>query len=199
MMIKRALPLLFLLPGYVFTVLNASGIGEVGDKILEVEWKGGVFELPVETVERVPYRLKLVRAVMKSNPEIDKRVALDIVDSAIKYSDIYDLSAALVVSVIIVESKGVSTAVSPKGAVGLMQVMPYMADYLGFEGDLFDVDDNIRLGTFILADNIRRWGRSEGIERYFWGASTIHNSAYLGKVDSVLTDVMGAREEVGSG
>lgn len=98
------------------------------------------------------------------------------------YSALHDLPPMLVVSIIVVESSGMPDAVSPKGAVGLMQVMPWWPAQLGVEADLYKIDDNIRLGTFILADNIRRWGPEEGIARYFWGSGRVHDGRYLAAV-----------------
>ncbi|MBI5560919.1 MAG: transglycosylase SLT domain-containing protein [Deltaproteobacteria bacterium] len=105
------------------------------------------------------------------------------------YSRQYGVDPCLVAAVIIVESNGVVTAVSDKGAVGLMQVMPYMARDMGFEGDLFDIEDNIRIGVFILANNIRMWGRSEGIQRYFWGNMPISDGRYIAKVEKALQEI----------
>lgn len=105
-----------------------------------------------------------------------------------KYSNQQELDPYLIMAVIIVESSGRINAVSPKGAIGLMQVMPHMAEELGFNGDLFDIDNNIRLGAFILADNIRRWGYHEGIQRYFWGTGALDNR-YLTRVLKVIDEI----------
>lgn len=60
-----------------------------------------------------------------------------------------DVSPALVLAVISVESAGRSDAVSSAGAQGLMQLMPPTADRFGVT-DAFDPIDNIRGGTAYL-------------------------------------------------
>lgn len=80
-------------------------------------------------------------------------------DAATKLSIDYELLQALIVA----ESGFNSTAVSPKGAVGLMQIMPATAERYGLVGDaklsieqkLFDPKTNIRIGTRYLSDLIR--------------------------------------------
>ncbi len=63
-----------------------------------------------------------------------------------------NLPPELVLAVIDVESRFNRYAVSPAGAVGLMQVMPYWPRRLGVNNRLFgSIDFNIRLGCEILA------------------------------------------------
>ncbi|MBW2039900.1 MAG: lytic transglycosylase domain-containing protein [Deltaproteobacteria bacterium] len=95
------------------------------------------------------------------------------------YSNKNGLDPFLVYSVIQTESNFVQEAVSPKGARGLMQVMPSWSR--GFDispDDLFHPAVNIRVGTSILRDEVRRlrdWqkalavynsGRSHGRGKY---------------------------------
>ena len=84
-------------------------------------------------------------------------------------ADRHGLDPLLLAAMVVVESHGEAHAVSPKGAVGVMQVMPYWMNELGVEGNLFDIETNVNVGAFILADNIRRWGRDEGLRRYVAG------------------------------
>jgi soluble lytic murein transglycosylase-like protein len=86
-----------------------------------------------------------------------------------------------VTAVIIVESSVRPWAYSPKGAVGLMQVMPHMMHPLGLAGNPTTVESNIEAGCWILSHNIRRLGEERGISAYFWG-SKIRDLAYLEKV-----------------
>ena len=62
----------------------------------------------------------------------------------------------LVEAVIHVESRGNPNAVSPKGAGGLMQLMPGTADRFGV-GDVFDPADNVRGGVRYLKWLIERF------------------------------------------
>ena len=79
------------------------------------------------------------------------------------------LDPLLVVAVIRTESSFDTYAVSPVGAMGLMQVMPDTGKWLlqkrgaklGRRSNLFDSELNIELGTAYLADLIARFGSVE--------------------------------------
>ena len=58
----------------------------------------------------------------------------------------YDVDPALIHAIIGVESGHRAAAVSQKGAIGLMQVMPQTAERFG-KVNLFDPEQNIRTGT----------------------------------------------------
>ncbi len=66
------------------------------------------------------------------------------------YAHIYQVPVELVESVIDVESNWNPYAVSPKGAVGLMQLMPGTALEFGVR-NRFQVEDNVRGGVAYLA------------------------------------------------
>ena len=66
------------------------------------------------------------------------------------YAHVYQVPAELVESVIDVESNWNPYAVSPKGAVGLMQLMPTTAFTFGVR-NRFQVEDNVRGGVAYLA------------------------------------------------
>jgi len=82
--------------------------------------------------------------------------------AALSYGVDYDLLKALVAT----ESAFNAKAVSPKGAVGLMQIMPTTAQRYGVQSDrgasvsakLTDPDLNIQTGTRYLADLLRLFG-----------------------------------------
>lgn len=78
-------------------------------------------------------------------------------DGAIKLAAArYNISEALIKAVIAVESNFNPTAVSPKGAMGLMQLMPGTASDYGVE-DAFDPVSNIMGGTRFLNDLMGRF------------------------------------------
>jgi soluble lytic murein transglycosylase-like protein len=65
----------------------------------------------------------------------------------------HNLDPALVHAVITAESNYRADALSPKGAIGLMQVMPDTGRLYGVEEkDLYHPDKNLRAGTRFLAD-----------------------------------------------
>ena len=117
------------------------------------------------------------------------------------------LDPALVASVIRAESRFRPTAVSPRGAVGLMQIMPetgiWLASQVGIEAfsvdDLRDPEVNIRLGTWYLKYLVDRFGDLEvALQAYNAGPTTAErwrsdNAApfpeTVAYVDRVLTAV----------
>jgi soluble lytic murein transglycosylase-like protein len=81
-------------------------------------------------------------------------------DSVVKiYGRKYSVPADLIHSVIAAESNYDSRAVSPKGAAGLMQLMPETAVQYGVQ-DRFDAEQNIRGGVQYLKDLCRLYKNS---------------------------------------
>lgn len=96
------------------------------------------------TVKVDPRTGRLVRSVTAPRaPRLPKREIADLVDQSARKHDVDPL---LVHSVIQVESDYNSNAVSPKGAEGLMQLMPGTARMLGVS-DSFDPQQNIEAGV----------------------------------------------------
>lgn len=80
-----------------------------------------------------------------------------------------DIPPELVLAVMDVESRFDRFAVSPAGAVGLMQVMPFWPRQLGMTNDrLVRIDDNVRMGTTILGYYLRkeRGNYQRALQRY---------------------------------
>ena len=100
----------------------------------------------------------------------------------------FGLDPYLVAAVIFAESGGDREAVSPKGAVGLMQIMPatgaWIAEKLTLEPysdeSLVVARDNIRLGCWYLAYLLERYGDGES-------ALAAYNAG-PGNVDKWLSD-----------
>jgi hypothetical protein len=111
-----------------------------------------------------------------------------VIAAVLRSSRRYGLDPFLVIAVLLVESDARPWAVSGKGAIGLMQVMPYMAEKLPLAGNLTTIESNVDAGCFILADNIRRLGEAKGISSYFWGRH-IRGVAYLEKVQETRARV----------
>ena len=123
----------------------------------------------------------IVRRLDQLNPHLTDPQLERIRTAIVRYSNKYALDPLLVTAVIEVESAGRPWARSPKGALGLMQVMPYMVNPMGMAGNPSTIETNIEAGCMILADNIRRLGESDGISAYFWG-SDIRGVTYLNRV-----------------
>jgi soluble lytic murein transglycosylase-like protein len=123
----------------------------------------------------------VARFLEHANPALSTGEVERISSSVIRYSTKYELDPLLVTQILWVESGARPWVRSPVGAVGLMQVMPHMADSLELSGSLAAIENNIEAGCWILADNIRRLGGEDGISAYFWG-SEIRSVSYLERV-----------------
>jgi len=136
---------------------------------------------------------QLTRFLERANPALSAHQTQRIAAAVIRYSAKYGLDPVLVTQVLWVESGARPWVRSPLGAVGLMQVMPHVAEKLELAGSLATIDTNIEAGCWILADNIRRLGEEDGISAYFWG-SDIRGVVYLDRVRKARAAVRGASE-----
>jgi len=93
-------------------------------------------------------------------PRMDEEMRLMVAAVVVEESRLHDLDPALVLAMMKVESRFDSKACSPKGARGLMQVMPHVArsmtDGKATHETLYDPATNIRLGTRLLKALIKQ-------------------------------------------
>jgi soluble lytic murein transglycosylase-like protein len=126
--------------------------------------------------------------VASANPHLSSAERRRIGRAVLRSSADHALDPQLVTAIILVESGARPWALSPKGAVGLMQVMPHMTEARMLAGNLTTIESNVAAGCSILADNIRRLGEDDGISAYFWG-SDIRGVAYLDRVRAARATV----------
>ncbi|EQA71709.1 transglycosylase SLT domain protein [Leptospira noguchii serovar Panama str. CZ214] len=123
-----------------------------------------VKEAPIQSKEQTfDSILKAEREKSISNFEKEKSFGKDLKNIEPSLSKIIhqeseknNLDPRLVQSVIKAESNFKTDAVSPKGAIGLMQLMPSTADSLGVE-DPFDPAENVAGGTKFLSDLLNKY------------------------------------------
>jgi soluble lytic murein transglycosylase-like protein len=80
------------------------------------------------------------------------------IDSAVMFraaARLYDLDPELLAAIAHVESGGDADAVSPKGAQGLMQLMPSTANRFGVKNPLDPIDNTLGAARFL--DYLKRW------------------------------------------
>lgn len=84
-------------------------------------------------------------------------------DTVRKKSELFD--PLLIISVMYVESNFREDAVSPKGAIGLMQIMPATADWISkkykIDGDMNNPEDNITYGIMYLEYLFEKFGEMD--------------------------------------
>jgi soluble lytic murein transglycosylase len=107
---------------------------------------------------------------------------VDFVDIVLREAAQKALDPDLIGAVIYAESRYDPNAVSPRGALGLMQIMPetgvWIAQQLGLPDsadlDLFDAELNIRFGAWYLRHLLDRFGDLEAaLEAYNAGPSNV--------------------------
>lgn len=150
--------------------------------------RGSETALPEETPDPPRLETAVAKVVGDANPLLSPRERERIGAALVRYSAKYDLDADLVLAMMIHESTARPWVRSPKGALGLMQVMPYMASPLPMAGNHTTLESNIEAGCLILARNIARLGEEDGVSAYFWG-SNIRDVSYLNRIRVARAEV----------
>jgi soluble lytic murein transglycosylase-like protein len=83
-------------------------------------------------------------------PDLDPALARTIARHVHYYASLYKRDPDLVLAIIAEESRFNPNAVSPVGAIGLMQVMPQWEKVLGISGSLKDPEVSIKYGLQVL-------------------------------------------------
>jgi|694.fasta_scaffold01948_42 soluble lytic murein transglycosylase-like protein len=116
--------------------------------------------------------LASLEGMMKEAPQKQETVKVGKQNISIPTGEEY-APPSLVKAVIQVESVGNPNAVSPKGATGLMQLMPGTAKDLGV-ADRFDPKQNVEGGSRYLQQMISKYGETDiALAAYNWGPLNI--------------------------
>lgn len=148
----------------------ASSIYRSMEKSVERQFeKAGETNTEKTAIVSQPKYIKVKQENSVSEPQIKIKAADKTEKSSIKtdydslinkISKKYKLNPDLIKSVVMTESGGDSTAVSPAGAKGLMQLTDSTASDMGVK-DVFDPEENIEGGTKYLRKLIDRFGDIE--------------------------------------
>lgn len=127
---------------------SSRGVVAVEDYIISRVTAG-----KVAAVEALAARSGFVRP----EPEEDVKTLQEMVDIEARRQRV---NPALARSLMHVESAGNPLAISPKGAIGVMQIMPANAKRCGYSSPamLFDEAKNIRCGVQILSEELKTYG-----------------------------------------
>jgi soluble lytic murein transglycosylase-like protein len=112
-----------------------------------------------------------VQQPIEANDETAEAVELTPEQLADREALLRGINPALVRAVMHVESRGKADAVSIKGAVGLLQVMPanYKRCGLPHPGKLWEPDVNVACGTQILAEELKNHKLDDALRVYNGG------------------------------
>ena len=131
---------------------------------------------PDPLVERIIRYLKERRSGL-SEAEIEQVAA-----AIVRDANLHGIDPNLVIAVIHVESRGNAYALSPVGAIGMMQIMPRTGEELAAQLDipwrgsqtLFDPLSNVRMGIAYLKQLESRYGSmATALAAYNWGPGRI--------------------------
>lgn len=156
--LARAADLAILSNGYEIRHERREAVGTATRLYLSSDPRGGYVDIPTEQIQR--YEIdESVRATVSTTSTaeafqpartVDIRAAVDAASKA------HAIDADFIASVIHAESSFNPRAVSPKGAQGLMQLMPGTALTLGVK-DSFDANANVDGGTRYLRELLLRY------------------------------------------
>ncbi|MGL5869462.1 lytic transglycosylase domain-containing protein [Clostridium chrysemydis] len=98
--------------------------------------------------------------IKEVNPVTEDAKMKQIYASVNKYSKQYGVDPNFVLGIIKAESNFNPKDTSPVGAMGLMQLMPETASYLGVKNP-YDIDDNIKGGVKYISQKIKQYNGSK--------------------------------------
>ena len=140
--------------------------------------------------------------ISTSGQRMYPRLSREIVDSAIAYSEKYDLSPILVLAIAKTESEFYPFALSNKNAKGLMQINPEANQRLLIQqgifkepADIFDPERNIEAGCFLLRRFINESPDFNAALDKYLGADSV---SYKAQIHEVLGKILllGITEEL---
>jgi len=132
-------------------VMGSGGIASAGSVPIEPRWEGHDRVFTIRPSRKPGVDLSRPRS--SATPSVPSHIEALVMEVSRKH----DMDPSLVSSVISVESGFDQRAVSPKGARGLMQLMPQTAKQYGVR-DVYDARQNVEGGVAYLKDLTVRYG-----------------------------------------
>ena len=105
------------------------------------------------------------------------------------YSKRYGVDPDLVRAIIYAESKGNPYSISKDGALGLMQIMPSTADFLGIS-NMLDPEENINAGVKYIAWLVKHYGETNVLWAWNAGPSNFRNNFMPGETKKFIVEVL---------
>lgn len=155
---------------FPFMVWFSLNLFRYQKKINEIQHKINLLaDKTIKEEEFIKKRIDYVSQYTK-----DKMMAYRILKSVKTYSDIFKVDPDLVLSIIKNESGFDSSAISDKGAIGLMQILPETGELMSrllnkFGYNLQSIDDNIELGVAFLSILLEYNSMEVAIKKYYAG------------------------------
>lgn len=170
-------------------LIDANGLGNanlirVGQKLTLPAGAARVSADPAAGYNRLPSRLR-------ANPS-----RLKLIPSFEKWSNHYGVPADLVMAVAYRESGWQTGVISPKGAIGVGQILPRTADWIA--GDLIQIpeldpynpDDNIRMSARFLSWLIGYMGSTDAaLAGYYQGPGSVAARGYYDDTQAYIDNI----------
>ena len=159
-------------------------ISAIQQKLATLEARNAPMKDKMETISKIATILDKFKTRMGDEPE-------EIAELLMAQGERYDLDPLLIIALIKTESDFRRKVVSRKGAVGLMQVRPFVAIALAKETSVAYVNSkslkdgplNIKLGTHYIAKLRKRFGSMElALVAYNRGPSRLRKQMGEGKI-----------------
>ncbi len=181
----KKITLLIICAGILFFVA-----GTFSEDMSSVSSSGKAGEKTSALSERYMQLVKLNRTIRSKGPWLSPSEVDSISYAVFRTSNKYSVEPELVLAVMQTESGFKPSAVSYRGALGLMQIMPSTARYLAKELELGHIDNasihntnlNVELGTYYISKLKRQFGDLDSVLlAYNYGPSRYASSIREGK------------------
>ena len=154
-----------------------------------------VVDSAIKVNEKRKMLVKKVRDAITENTttQMDVRTLNRIAMAVIDYSYTYNLPVANVLAQMRYESNFNTNAKSDAGAEGLMQIMPETREYLMLKMkspllNSWDINDNVMMGCFYMAEQMAKFGNWEDALRAFNAGPTAVRRFKAGESKSYLSE-----------
>lgn len=166
--------------------------------------------LPVQrnalTEEGLSSEMRRVRDYVARRYKVPTTMLEPVLAAAEHHGRSSGIDPLLIVAMMAIESSFNPVAVSSMGAQGLMQVIPrFHMDKIGDvdrKNPLFDPQLNVRVGTQVLVEGLRRFGSLQAALQYYGGARSDPQARYANKVLAMkkrLISAAGRDAQAGTG
>lgn len=186
MITRLSVPLCLLVYAFLFIISGFVTANENYATTLRTESAINEYKRLRAATSPVRQRIEVWKVLKTIALELSYEDRKRMVDIIVRYSGIHGHDPMLLLAVIEIESGYRRNAISNVGAVGLMQVRPFVARSLAKElkmsperaSLLHDLDVNVKIGSYYLAKMLKRFGDlSLALEAYNLGPTKL--SAYL--------------------
>ena len=106
-----------------------------------------------------------------------------------RYASQYDVDPSLLNAILYAESKGDPYRISRDGALGLMQIMPSTADFLGFD-NVLEPEENIRAGAKYISMLMDRYELRHTLWAWNAGPSRVQRRHLPGETRKFIVEVL---------